>query len=254
MPTTSDKKPAMDNLNILLIQARTDPAILAQEMQCFVERCQVAPHQIVGVNVCMEPLPDNPFDTYDAIFIGGAGEFSAKNDYNWMPALLALVQEADQRAFPLLGSCWGHQIIARALGGTVIYDKDLTEMGCHWIELNQQGQEDELFKNFPTRFKANMGHHDRVTQLPSEAINLAFSDTQSNQAFRIAGKPIYGTQFHSELDAAREKERLYAYRDHYTEVETEEAFQEIIAGLAETTEVDELLYKFLVSYVAQPTP
>ncbi|MEM8487905.1 MAG: type 1 glutamine amidotransferase [Bacteroidota bacterium] len=253
MPASMDKTPSLDNLKLLLIQARTDPAILDQEMQCFVERCRVAPHQIASVNVCMEPLPDDAFSAYDAIFIGGAGEFSAKNDYDWMPALLALVQTADQRAFPLLGSCWGHQIIARALGGKVIYDKDLTEMGCHWIELNTAGQQDTLFKNFPTRFKANMGHHDRVSVLPQEAVNLAFSDTQSNQAFRIADKPIYGTQFHSELDAAREKERLYAYRDHYTEVETEEAFQEIIAGLAKTTEVDELLYKFLVSYVAHPT-
>ncbi len=253
MPDTFDTPDAFQNLKLLLLQARTDPAILEQEMQCFVERCRVAPEQIISINVCKDPLPDDVFTTYDALFIGGAGEFSATQDYPWTPALLEFIRQAEAHAFPMFGSCWGHQMIARALGGSVKYDKDLTEMGCNWIELNAAGQQDMLFKHFPTRFKANMGHHDRVTELPTQAVNLAFSDTQSNQAFRIIDKPIYGTQFHSELDAAREKERLYAYRDHYTEVETEEAFQEIIAGLAETTEVDELLYKFLVSYVAHPT-
>jgi len=141
-------------------------------------------------------------------------------------------------------------MIARALGGVVRYDKELTEMGCHWIELNDAGADDMLFSSFPRRFKANMGHHDRVITLPDCATDLAFSETQPNQAFRIKDKPIYGTQFHSELDAAREEERLYAYREHYTEIETEEAFQEIIEGLAETTEVDTLLHKFLVTYVA----
>ncbi len=237
-------------LQALLIQARSSEDILQQEQQCFIERCQILPNQLHSINISAEPLRDNILDAYDVLFIGGAGEFSATEDYAWTPAILDLIREADARSFPTFGSCWGHQMIARALGGTVVYDKELTEMGCHWVELNEAGEQDALFSHFPKQFKTNMGHHDRVTVLPKEAVNLASSATQPNQAFRIGDKPIYGTQFHSELDASREKDRLYAYRDHYTEVETEEAFQAIIDGLAETTEVDELLHKFLLTYVA----
>lgn len=239
-----------DSLRLLLIQARSDEDILLQEQQCFIERSRIRPDQLETTNICQEALPEHVFDLYDALLIGGAGEFSATEDYSWTPALLSLIKEIDARGFPLFGSCWGHQMIARALGGTVIYDAALTEMGCHWVELNEAGAQDPLFSHFPTRFKANMGHHDRVSILPQGAVDLAFSDTQSHQAFRMAGKPIYGTQFHSELDAQREKDRLYAYRSHYTEVSSEEEFQSIIDGLAETTEVDELLYKFLSTCVS----
>lgn len=238
------------SLQLLLLQARSDQQILEQEQDCFIERCKIQPAQLDAVNISEEDLPQNIFDTYDALFIGGAGEYSATETYSWTPATLSLIEEANKRSFPLFGSCWGHQMIARALGGTVIYDKDKTEMGCHWVELNDAGTDDPLFKQFPRRFKANMGHHDRVSVLPEGAIDLAFSDTQAHQAFRIKDRPIYGTQFHSELDAARERERLFAYRHHYTEVETEEDFQAILDSLAETSEVDELLHKFLVSYVA----
>ena len=241
-------------LKILLIQARDEADILKQERDCFLERCQIQENQLFSVNL-IEKEPDQlqeiDLANFDALMIGGSGAYSAASDYPWMPWLRELIQEAHSLSFPTFGSCWGHQVIARALGGTVIYDKELTEMGCHHIELNEEGQKDILFKDFPSSFMANMGHHDRVSVLPPDAVDLAFSKTQPHQAFRIKEKPIYGTQFHSELNAEREKERLLAYRAFYPEVETEELFQEIIGNLAETTEVDELLHDFLKIHVAK---
>lgn len=240
------------DLRILLIQARDEPEILLQEQQCFIERCVIDKDQLISQNIL--DLSDQDIRTislkeYDALMIGGSGAYCAANDYPWMEGLLDLVRRAEADAFPTFGSCWGHQIIARALGGTVAYDKELTEMGCHTIFLNEDGQDDQLFADFPNTFKANMGHHDRVVELPPNAIDLAFSKTQPHQAFRIKDKPIYGTQFHSELNAEREKERLIAYRPYYTEVDTEEMFQQILADLAETTEVDGLLQKFLETFI-----
>ena len=238
-------------LNILLIQARTSPAILQQEQECFIERCRIAPEQLHSINLPERvPTPDILYDV-DALMIGGAGEFSATQTYSWMPPLLDLVRVATENSLPTFGSCWGHQIIARALGGTVIHDPEHAEMGCHWVELTEAGRRDELFGQFPQRFRTNMGHHDRVTHLPDSAIELARSDSQPNQAFRIAGKPVYGTQFHSELDARRERERLYEYRKHYPETGDDEAFKKIIDGLAETTEVDNLLHLFLLTFVCK---
>ena len=240
---------AHKDIKVALLQARTSKSILAQEQDCFIERCEIQPEQLLSLNLPDQPVPADLLSHCDVVMIGGAGEFSATETYFWTPGILDLIVAAAEKGFPLFGSCWGHQMIARALGGNVIYDRERTEMGCHWVELNKPGQQDVLFRRFPTRFKANMGHHDRVATLPAGATELAFNASQPNQAFRLNGHPIYGTQFHSELDAQREKERLYAYRNHYTEVETEEDFQEIVQGLAETTEVDGLLLHFLRTFV-----
>ena len=90
-----------------------------------------------------------------------------------------------------------------------------------------------------------------VAELPpgDYTVELARDDTQPFQAFRIGDRPMYGTQFHSELDAARERERLICYRANYPEIETEEEFQQVLADLRETTEVDNLLHEFLVRIV-----
>ncbi|MEM1093476.1 MAG: type 1 glutamine amidotransferase [Bacteroidota bacterium] len=239
-------------MRLLLIQARDTADIEQQEQQCFLDRCQLTPDQLVLRNVVRDPLALSDLDHADVMMIGGSAEYSAWKDYPWMEDLLALVREADRRSYPTFGSCWGHQIIGRALGGRVEYVPELTEMGCRTIHLNAAGSADPLFSTLPASFKANVGHHDRVTVLPAGAIELAISDNQGHQAFRMGNKPIYGTQFHSELDADTERERLLAYRAYYTEVETEADFQAILDTLARTPEVDGLLAEFLRLYVTTP--
>lgn len=240
------------SLNILLLQARNTPDMERQEQECFLERCRIVEEQLHSVNLPhMDTFPDmSILDRYDAFFIGGAGEYSATKDYDWMPFALDLIRYAHDTSKPTFGSCWGHQLIARALGGRVEHDPERAELGCHNINLTEAGKKDELFAPFPDSFLANMGHHDRVTQLPKGAIELADNHSQPNEAFRIAGKPMYGTQFHSELDRKREGERLIKYRPFYiNELHSEETFQVVLNSLQETTEVDHLMYDFLVRFV-----
>ncbi len=239
---------------MLLIQARNTPEMEQQEQQCFVERCRISLSQFVPVNLVRTPVHPDLLDDVDAMMIGGSGEYSACGEYLWMPALLDLCRAAHDRDVPTFGSCWGHQVLARAFGGAVIYDNERAEFGCGLIELTQAGQEDPLMRAFPDRFRANLGHHDRVSVLPPNAVELAFNASQRNQAFRIGAKPIYGTQFHSELDARRERERLDAYRENYRrELGGDEAYQRVIESLADTTDVDQLLYDFLVKFVVDGT-
>ena len=221
-----------------------------QEQECFAERTRLEWSQMVSFNVAHSDLTELSLNDYDVLLIGGAGEYSATADYPWMNDLLELIQTAYDNKFPTFGSCWGHQVIARALGGTVIHDPGLSEMGCLPISLTEAGEVDRLFTDFPASFLANMGHHDRVTELPNDAIQLAVSDTQPNEAFRMLDAPMYGTQFHSELDAHRERERLIRYRPLYkSALPTEEVYQKVMSSLAETTEVDHLMYDFLLKFV-----
>lgn len=239
----------LTDIRIVLIQARSTEDIVIQEQECFSERCRVHADQIRPVSALTERLDERLLDEADALMIGGAGEYSATQDYPWMAAMLELVRIAYERRLPTFGSCWGHQVIARALGGRVIHDTDLAELGCHPVMLTPAGKDDVLFGDFPERFLANMGHHDRVVELPPEAVELAYSETQRYQAFRIDERPMYGTQFHSELDARRERERLYRYREHYPEISADGTFQAVLENLAETSEVDHLLHDFLLKIV-----
>lgn len=239
----------LTDLRILLIQARSTGDIELQEQECFLERCRIDPRQLRAVNVLRDDIRPELLRGFDALMIGGAGEFSATEDYPWMGPVLDLVRYAYEIDFPTFGSCWGHQLIARALGGRIIHDSELAELGCHPVSLTDAGRDDPLFGNFPDRFLANMGHHDRVEMLPPDAVELAVSDTQPHQAFRMDGRRMYGTQFHSELDAFRERQRLYAYRDHYPEIAADESFQAVLNNLADTSAVDNLLHDFLVKCV-----
>ncbi len=242
-----------DDIKVLLIQARDTEDIERQEQRCFVERCRLRIDQFRPVNVVRDLLDLDLLDGIDAVMIGGAGEYSVTRDYAWTEPLLALIRETADRDLPLFGSCWGHQLIARAFGGEVRFDPEHAEFGSRFVKLTEAGEKDHLLRDFPPCFRANMGHHDRVTRLPENAVELAFNASQRNQAFRIAGKPIYGSQFHSELDAERERERLLRYRANYIEeLGSEERFQEILASLVETSEVDHLLHDFLQKFVVAP--
>jgi GMP synthase (glutamine-hydrolysing) len=226
--------------------------MIEQEQQCFIERCHLRPEQFRVINVVQGERPtSSDLREIDALLIGGAGAFSAVEDYEWTPGLLDFVRHAVERDLPTFGSCWGHQVIARALGGRVVYDPDHSELGCGWVELTEAGQTDPLFHRFSRRFRANMGHHDRVVELPKGATELARNELP-HQAFRLEDHPVYATQFHSELDAKRERERILVYRDHYQEaLPDEETVQRVLAELADTTEVDHLLYDFLTTFVAR---
>lgn len=226
-----------------------------QEQMCFIERCRLPPEQFRVINVARGDQPSiDDLQGVDALIIGGAGKYSAAEDYPWTEALLNLVRRAVSNELPTFGSCWGHQVIARALGGSVIYDPERSELGCRWVELTDAARTDPLFHRFPSRFRANMGHHDRVTALPEGAVELAHNE-QPYQAFRIAGAPVYGTQFHSELDADRERERILVYREYYRDaLPDEETVQRVLNNLADTTAVDHLLYDFLTTFVARGGP
>ena len=244
--------PPLADLRILLVQARTTRIMELQELCCFQARCRLQGRQFRPVNVVRDRLTPELLDGVDALMIGGAGEFSAADEHPWTTSVLALCRAAAERALPTFGSCWGHQILARAFGGTVIHDPEKAELGSGEVMLTDAGRHDALFGRFPSRFRVNMGHHDRVAVLPPGGVELAFSDSQPHQAFRLGDLPIYGTQFHSELDAATMHERLVAYRAHYAKhFGSEEAFQAVIDRLLETTEADHLLHDFLVHVVVR---
>ena len=237
--------PTYDRLRVRLIQIRERPDVLAEERASFRARCHLRPDQLLVSNALSDALTTSLLDEVDAVLIGGAGAYSVTKTYDWTQALIELCEACADRQMPLFGSCWGHQFIARAFGGGVIHDMDRAEMGTGEVALTEAGMVDDLFAPFPARFAAQMGHQDRVEELPDGALELARNTRVPFQAFRLADLPIYGTQFHSELDQAAERARLFAYRDHYPEMQVDAAFEAALASLRPTPDVDGLLERFL---------
>ncbi len=222
--------------------------MLAEERDSFLKRTRLAPEQLLVTNAIRDELSPAIIEGVDAAMIGGAGAYSVTHTYGWTQNLIDVCSACADQKLPLFGSCWGHQFIARAFGGEVVHDDERSEMGTREVELTEAGVADPLFEPFPKRFWAQMGHQDRVSVLPQDAIELASNDVAPFQAFRLGDLPIYGTQFHSELDEEAERGRLYAYRDHYPEMQVDGNFQETLNSLRPAPDVDDLLYHFLQLY------
>lgn len=112
---------------------------------------------------------------------------------NWIPALL-------EARVPLLGICYGHQLLARAAGGEVGYHPRGKEIGTVSIELLPAATQDPLFRSFPPRFSAHATHSQTVLQLPPGATRLASNNHEPNHAFVLHGC-AWGVQYHPEYSA-----------------------------------------------------
>lgn len=112
----------------------------------------------------------------------------------WIPTLMEL-------NVPFLGICYGHQLLAHALGGEVGFHPKGTEVGTVDIHLLTSYSNDPLFKSLPSTFPAHVTHAQTVLTLPQGAVHLATNSFEPNHAFRI-GKCAWGVQFHPEYDAS----------------------------------------------------
>ena len=235
-------------LRVRLVQIRDQADVLAEERASFAARCGLDVAQVSTTNALWEPLTSAALDGADALFVGGAGAYSATSTFVWTDALVTLLHEAARRGLPTFGACWGHQFLARAFGGTVVHDAHRAEMGTHPVSLTDAGRADALFAGVPDTFDAQMGHHDRVATLPPRAVELATNATAPFQAFRLGDAPVYGAQFHPELNVEAERSRLVAYRAHYPEGGDDAAFAAMLAALRPTPHADGLLRRFLDLY------
>lgn len=96
---------------------------------------------------------------------------------------------------PLLGICFGHQLIAHVLGGKVEKGKS-AEYGITEIKIDDA---DTLFADIPASFNAWASHFDEVTEIPKNFIALAHSDICKYEAMRHKTDSIFSVQFHPEV-------------------------------------------------------
>ena len=142
---------------------------------------------------------------------------------------------------PLLGICFGHQIIAKALGGVVDFHPVSLEVGTKEIQLLEPGQKDMLFQGMPDRFKAHVFHSQSIRKLPEKAVVLAKNSFEPYQAVRFAPR-TWGVQFHPEADDAIAKCYLFHLADNIRK--SGQSLNQLIAQLEKTPYAAALLEQF----------
>lgn len=131
-------------------------------------------------------FPSGPEDA-DGWLISGS-KHGAYEDHAFIPPLEDLIRAITAAERPLVGVCFGHQIIAQALGGKVEKFDGGWAIGHHGYEIGGE------------TYKLNAWHQDQVTELPDGATRVGRNDFCENAMLYYEGKAL-SIQPHPEFDA-----------------------------------------------------
>ncbi len=126
-------------------------------------------------------LSGGPMSVYD----DDAPKISPKLLRRWM-----------DRRIPILGICYGHQLLAYLLGGDV-REGDRGEYGSSVLKVLKDGI---LFRGLPRKLRVWMNHRDMVCSLPDGFSVIAKTNNTSIAAYENADIGIFGVQFHPEVE------------------------------------------------------
>jgi len=173
----------------------------------IIKRIDIDKNLIKVIDVWKDELPDIKF--CKGVIVTGSHDMVTDNHpwsvkvEKWIPKLL-------ENEIPYLGICYGHQLLAKAIGGYVDFNPEGEKFGTIMINLTNEAINDSLFSKMPPKFFAYVSHPQIVFDLPEEAEILAYDTSKIIYSFRI-GKCAWGVQFHPEFDENIMKEYLLKY-------------------------------------------
>ncbi|HZS38747.1 MAG TPA: gamma-glutamyl-gamma-aminobutyrate hydrolase family protein [Polyangia bacterium] len=188
---------------------------------------------------------------YDGLVISGSPR-SLVEPEPWMDDAAAFVRAADDAGVPVLGVCFGHQLIGYAYGGEVRKNPNGWEVGTVEVELTDEGARDALFAGLPRRLRVNQSHRDEVGALGPRLRRLAHGAHTGNQAL-AAGEHVRGVQFHPEMDGAVIR-HLMAHRRAILDEDATcrgRAFclDTLLSRAADTPDAERVLRNFVAGFV-----
>ncbi len=118
----------------------------------------------------------------------------------WSEQTAEWTREAVLAGVPVLGVCYGHQLMAYALGGVVDYHPQGSEVGQIAVVLNAAAQHDPLLHDLPGTFDSFLSHEQSVIVPPPGAVVLGASSHDPHQIIRYSPTAL-SVQFHPEFTA-----------------------------------------------------
>lgn len=184
------------------------------------------------------PLPD-AHALAGAVISGSAAMVTEHLD--WSERLAAWIRTAMTARLPLFGVCYGHQLMAYALGGRVDALPGGPEIGTQAIDVLDAGRDDPLLAGLPSRFAGHTTHVQSVLEAPAGARMLARSARDPHQILRY-GPHAVSTQLHPEFSA----EAMRAYIELRASKLAAEALDvdALLAGVADAPQARSLLRRF----------
>jgi GMP synthase (glutamine-hydrolysing) len=199
------------------------------------------------------PRPDAA--GFDGIISSGSTS-SLVEPEPWMDEACGFLRDAAAAGTPILGVCFGHQMIGRAWGGTVRQNPNGWEAGTYEVELTDEGRRDPLFSGVGPSLHANQSHRDEVATLGPRVRRLAGSALCANQAIAV-GENVRGVQFHPEMDGVVirrliEHRRLILTEDAHRRGRGDQAHAEaLLARAADTPDAERVVLNFFDHFVAR---
>lgn len=156
----------------------------------------VEAHKALVVPVYRGDMLPDPETVCGAVITGSGAMVTSREP--WSLLTESWIIKAHRSGIPLLGICYGHQLIAQAFGGSVGYHPLGIEVGTVPILKSATGASDPLFSVLPENFWGHEIHYQSVLQLPEGAVLLAGNAHDPHQGFRL-GPSTWGVQFHPEF-------------------------------------------------------
>ncbi len=178
--------------------------------------------------------------SYGGIIITGSHDMVTEK-HPWSERTAGWIKQAVEAEIPVLGVCYGHQLLAHAMGGVVGDNPKGKEFGTVSVRLNPQGRQDRLFDGTPETFTAQACHSQSVLQLPAGATLLAASDMDPHHAFAI-GRRAWGVQFHPEFNGQILRIYIQRFADDLHAQGRDVA--RLLADVKETPQSNALLHRF----------
>jgi GMP synthase (glutamine-hydrolysing) len=155
-----------------------------------------------------DPLP--PAESGGGIVVTGSHTMVTDRE-EWSERAAEWLRRAVGAGRPVLGICYGHQLLAHALGGVVGNNPRGEELGAADVFLDETARSDALLGGFPAMMRVYESHTQSVLRLPHGAVRLASNPWDANQCFRY-GAAAWGIQFHPEFDAEVVREYIECSR------------------------------------------